>query len=257
MLPTRSSSTSRSSPLHPHLKRRRPSMSSASPSRPWRLRFQSRLHPLSRHVATRQRRRTAAQGCAGSSRPGMSQPGRPRAASRGTHLAPVRGRPEVRGGDGSGRWWEAEDGAMGWRRISATARQPAPAATHQRASQARQRRPSGAVATGDRRGGGGGRLACGAAGVGLPPNPSPSRPLGHWLLGRPERPDKPRRPARQPCPPGPKAAVGRNRDCLGPPPNSIYYFQYLHFSKDLNSSICTSNYLNSANNQRLYAFSIL
>ena len=60
---------------------------------------------------------------------------------------------------------------MGWRRISATARQPAPAATHQRASQARQQRPSGAVATGDRRGGGGGRLACGAAGVGAPPQP--------------------------------------------------------------------------------------
>ena len=52
----------------------------------------------------------------------------------------------MRGGDGSGRWWEAEDGAMGWRRISATARQPAPAATHQRASQARQRRPGGASA---------------------------------------------------------------------------------------------------------------
>ena len=242
--PTRSSSMSRSSPLHPHLRRRRLSTSSASPSRPWRLRFQSRLHPLSRHVATRQRRRTAAQGCAGSSRPGMSQPGRPRAASRGAHLAPVRGRSEVRGGDGSGRWWEAEDGAMGRRRISATARRPALAATHQRASQARQRRPSGAAAAaapgaaaapsrrgdgglqarrrrppgaeaaGDRRGGGG-RLARGTAGVGAPPNPSPSRPLGHWLLGRPERPDRPRRPARHPLPPwtqsggGPKSRLSR------------------------------------------------
>ena len=111
------------------------------------------------------------------------------------------------------------------------------------------------------------RLAIGAAaaaawrvarrGWGLPPNPSPSRPLGHWLLGRPERPDKPRRPARQPCPPGPKAAVGRNRDCLGPPPNSIYYFQYLQFSKDLNSSICTSNNLNSANSPQVLIRSIM
>jgi len=205
---------SRSSPLHPHLRRRRLSTSSASPSRPWRLRSQSRLHPLSRHVATRQRRRTAAQGCAGSSRPGMSQPGRPRAASRGAHLAPVRGRSEVRGGDGSGRWWEAEDGAMGWRRISATARQPAPAATHQRASQARQRRqlqaqrrrPPGAAAAPSRRGDGGLQArrrrppgSCGGGG-GVSPNPSPSRPLGHWLLGRPDRPDRPRRPARWPCP---------------------------------------------------------
>ena len=146
----------------------------------------------------------------------------------------------------------------------ASARRPALAATHQRASQARQRRTSGATAAAalgtaaaPSRRGGGGRLACGAAGVGAPPNPSPSRPLGHWLLGRPERPDKPRRPARQPCPPGPKAAVGRNRDCLGPPPNSIYYFQYLHFSKDLNSSICTSNNLNSANSPQVLIRSIM
>ena len=128
----------------------------------------------------------------------------------------------MRGGDGSGRWWEAEDGATG--------RRPALAATHQRASQARQRRPSsaaaaaapgaaavpsrrgsgalqarrwrlpGAAAAGDRRGGGG-RLAAAVAGVGVSPNPSPSRPLGHWLLGRPDRPDRPRLPARWPCPP--------------------------------------------------------
>ena len=133
---------------------------------------------------------------------------------------------------------------------------PCAPVARRRRLQAQQRRPSGAVAAGDRRGGGG-RLACGAAGVGAPPNPSPSRPLGHWFLGRPERPDKPRRPARQPCPPGPKAAVGRNRDCLGPPPNSIYYFQYLHFSKDLNSSICTSNNLNSANSPQVLIRSIM
>ena len=67
---------------------------------------------------------------------------------------------------------------MGRRRISATARRPALAATHQRATQARQRRTSGTAAAAapgaavaPSRRGGGGRLACGAAGVGAPPQP--------------------------------------------------------------------------------------
>ena len=112
----------------------------------------------------------------------------------------------MRGGDGSGWWREAEDGATGRRRISARGEAGRLGAAHQRASQAQHRRPGGASApAGDavaRRGtsartggaatvasgaaaaairrGGSGRLARGAVGVEAHPNPSPSRPLGHW-----------------------------------------------------------------------------
>ena len=98
---------------------------------------------------------------------------------------------------------------------------PCAPVTRRRRLQARQRRPSVAATVASRRGSGAlqarRRRPPGArrGGGGAPPNPSPSRPLGHWLLGRPERPDRPRRPARHPCPPwtqsggGPQSRLSR------------------------------------------------
>jgi len=169
----------------------------------------------------------------------------------------------VRGGDGSGRWREAKDGATGRRRISARGEAGRLGAVHQRGGEAgcpgggasarlpgatsaarrrlcarwrrggparhlrahrwrgdggfrrgsgglqsRRRWPPGAAAAPSRRGDGG-LQARGVAGVGAPPNPSPSRPLGWRLLGRPVRPKKPA-PAFSPPPgpSGPKVAMG-------------------------------------------------